>query len=161
MKPNRNSSAVTKADSTTTADDMQVSQTIAKPNVISRFSVSLFFRRTDEFAVSKTIKERLICKIVSAKNEDEAFGIAYKITKVQFENFDLVYQLTVPIPNEEPKQMADNFKQMRIEKGMTLREVEKATGISNSYLSQLETGKIKKPSYSVVTQLNALYANGL
>ena len=34
MKPNRNTSAGTKADSTTTADDMQVSQTIAKPNVV-------------------------------------------------------------------------------------------------------------------------------
>ena len=34
MKPNRNSSAGTKDDSSTTAENMQVSQTIAKPNVV-------------------------------------------------------------------------------------------------------------------------------
>ncbi len=37
MKSNRNSSAGTKADSTTTAEALQVSQTIAKPNVIGCF----------------------------------------------------------------------------------------------------------------------------
>jgi hypothetical protein len=37
-KLNSNSSAGTKADSTATADDMQVSQTIAKPNVVCCFS---------------------------------------------------------------------------------------------------------------------------
>lgn len=39
MKPNRNSSAGTKADSTTTADDTSVSQTIAKPLVVCSASL--------------------------------------------------------------------------------------------------------------------------
>ena len=121
----------------------------------SLFSVSLFYRRVIE--VTKITQERLVCRIVSAKNENEALGVAYNICKKQFENFDLVYELTVPIPNKEPNKMSDDFKGMRLKSGMTLREVRKATGISNSYLSQLETGKIKNPSYSVVLKLNTLY----
>lgn len=38
------------------------------------------------------------------------------------------------------------FKALRKTKGLTLREVEGKTGISNAYLSQLETGKVKQPS---------------
>jgi len=38
------------------------------------------------------------------------------------------------------------FKALREAKNLTLREVEKRTGISNAYLSQLETGKVKQPS---------------
>jgi DNA-binding Xre family transcriptional regulator len=50
-----------------------------------------------------------------------------------------------------------DFKQLRKQKGLTLREVEDITGISNAYLSQLETGKIKSPVYNVVRQLCELY----
>lgn len=39
----------------------------------------------------------------------------------------------------------------------TLRQVQDITGISNAYLSQLETGKIKNPSYSVIQKLLNLY----
>lgn len=38
------------------------------------------------------------------------------------------------------------FKALRNAKGLTLREVERATNVSNAYLSQLESGKIKQPS---------------
>ena len=38
------------------------------------------------------------------------------------------------------------LKKIRDDKGLTLREVEAATGISNAYLSQLEGDKIKQPS---------------
>lgn len=51
------------------------------------------------------------------------------------------------------------FKERRTKSGMTLREVETATGISNAYLSQLENGKIKRPSFDVVEKLHNLYAN--
>ncbi|WP_407522614.1 helix-turn-helix transcriptional regulator [Lacibacter sp. MH-610] len=51
-----------------------------------------------------------------------------------------------------------DFKLMRAKAGMTLRDVEKLTGISNAYLSQLERGKIKKPSHEVVLKLNSVYA---
>lgn len=50
-----------------------------------------------------------------------------------------------------------DFKQLRINKGLSLREVENITGISNSYLSQLERGKIKTPSYKTVRTLYLLY----
>lgn len=32
-------------------------------------------------------------------------------------------------------------------KGMSLRDLEKATGVSNALLSQIETGKIKSPGF--------------
>lgn len=51
------------------------------------------------------------------------------------------------------------FKMMREAKNLTLREVEYRTSISNSYLSQLETGKVKKPSYNTVCKLIDLYTN--
>jgi transcriptional regulator with XRE-family HTH domain len=49
------------------------------------------------------------------------------------------------------------IKSLRQEKGLTLREVEAATGISNAYLSQLESGKIKQPSPSNLFKLAELY----
>jgi HTH-type transcriptional regulator, competence development regulator len=42
-------------------------------------------------------------------------------------------------------------------KGLTLRAVEQATGVSNAYLSQLESGKIKQPSPIVLYKLSQLY----
>jgi transcriptional regulator with XRE-family HTH domain len=41
---------------------------------------------------------------------------------------------------------------------LTLREVEDASGVSNAYLSQLETGKITKPSPDFLHRLAELYA---
>jgi transcriptional regulator with XRE-family HTH domain len=43
---------------------------------------------------------------------------------------------------------------------MTLREVEEASGqnVSNAYLSQLETGRVKSPSPSVLRELATVYA---
>jgi transcriptional regulator with XRE-family HTH domain len=38
-----------------------------------------------------------------------------------------------------------------------LRDVEKATGISNAYLSQLETGKVENPSPHVLHKLADFY----
>ena len=49
---------------------------------------------------------------------------------------------------------------LRKAKGLSLREVEEATGkgVSNAYLSQLEKGKIKKPSPNVLHSLAEVYA---
>jgi len=49
---------------------------------------------------------------------------------------------------------------LRTAKGFSLREVEEATGnaVSNAYLSQLENGKIKKPSPNVLHSLADVYA---
>jgi transcriptional regulator with XRE-family HTH domain len=49
---------------------------------------------------------------------------------------------------------------LRSAKGLSLREVEEATGraVSNAYLSQLEKGRIQQPSPSVLHELAAVYA---
>ena len=48
---------------------------------------------------------------------------------------------------------------LRVAKGLSLREVEEATGkaVSNAYLSQLEKGRIRKPSPNVLHRLAAVY----
>jgi transcriptional regulator with XRE-family HTH domain len=38
-------------------------------------------------------------------------------------------------------------------KGMTLRDLEKVSGVSNSLISQIETHKIKNPGFTTVVQL--------
>jgi HTH-type transcriptional regulator, competence development regulator len=45
----------------------------------------------------------------------------------------------------------------RYRKMLSLRVVEQATGISNSYLSQVEHGKIKKPSPDILYKLAKIY----
>ena len=59
-------------------------------------------------------------------------------------------------PNELPGLLAD----LRVAKGLSLRQVEEATdqAVSNAYLSQLEKGKIRKPSPNVLHSLAAVYA---
>jgi transcriptional regulator with XRE-family HTH domain len=49
---------------------------------------------------------------------------------------------------------------LRTAKGLSLREVEEATdrAVSNAYLSQLEKGRIQKPSPHVLHSLAAVYA---
>lgn len=48
---------------------------------------------------------------------------------------------------------------VRAVKKLTLREVEEATGkeVSNAYLSQLETGKISRPSPNILLALSRVY----
>jgi transcriptional regulator with XRE-family HTH domain len=59
-------------------------------------------------------------------------------------------------PNELGALLAD----LRTAKGHSLREVEEATGkaVSNAYLSQLENGRIRKPSPNVLHSLAQVYA---
>src|SRR3990172_8851628 len=61
----------------------------------------------------------------------------------------------VGAPNELGALLAD----LRTAKGLSLREVEEATGkaVSNAYLSQLENGRIKKPSPNVLHSLAEVY----
>ncbi|MEL7421867.1 MAG: helix-turn-helix transcriptional regulator [Bacteroidota bacterium] len=51
----------------------------------------------------------------------------------------------------------DFFKAARQSKKLTLRQVEKVTGISNAYVSQLETNKVKHPSPNALYKLAELY----
>ena len=58
-------------------------------------------------------------------------------------------------PNELGGLLAD----LRTAKGFSLRQVEEATdkAVSNAYLSQLERGKIRKPSPNLLHSLAAVY----
>lgn len=38
-------------------------------------------------------------------------------------------------------------------KGWTLRDLEKASGVSNALISQIETGKVKDPGFATVVRL--------
>jgi len=55
------------------------------------------------------------------------------------------------------KSLGSTLKKSREQMKLTLKEVEKATKISNAYLSQLENDKIKQPSASILYKLAAVY----
>lgn len=57
----------------------------------------------------------------------------------------------------KPSTLGIQLKRFRLICLLTLRQVEDITGISNSYLSQLETGKIKRPSVNAIYKLSELY----
>lgn len=85
------------------------------------------------------------------KDIDVVVGLCDKIRKLERENKRLKDQL-----NAFMAPVLD-FRTLRRDSGLKLREVEEKTGISNAYLSQLETGKIENPSYKVVYALWKLY----
>lgn len=49
------------------------------------------------------------------------------------------------------------LKHLRLKNKKTLRDVEKETGILNAHLSQIESGKIRKPSYDIIKKLEVCY----
>jgi len=55
------------------------------------------------------------------------------------------------------KTLGSYLKQVRKERGLTLRAVEERTGISNAYLSQLENQKISDPSPRILHKLADCY----
>jgi transcriptional regulator with XRE-family HTH domain len=57
----------------------------------------------------------------------------------------------------EKSSLGKFLQSARESKGLTLRAVETSTGVSNAYISQLETGKILKPSPVVLGKLCDLY----
>jgi transcriptional regulator with XRE-family HTH domain len=58
---------------------------------------------------------------------------------------------------DQPFTLGEALRQMRMAQGLKLRDVEKAAGVSNAYLSQIETGKIDKPSPNILYKLAELY----
>ena len=58
-----------------------------------------------------------------------------------------------------PIELGAVLADLRTAKGLSLRDVEEATGkaVSNAYLSQLENGKIRKPSPNVLHSLAEVY----
>ena len=61
--------------------------------------------------------------------------------------------------SEKNKSLSLYLKELRITKDLSLRDVEKKTksGVSNAYLSQLESGKIAKPSPHILEYLASAY----
>lgn len=59
-----------------------------------------------------------------------------------------------------PNQLGALLADLRVARGLSLRQVEEATGkaVSNAYVSQLENGKIQKPSPNVLHRLAEVYA---
>lgn len=55
------------------------------------------------------------------------------------------------------EQLGSVLRSARLEKGLSLRRVESDTGISNGYLSQLETGRAVQPSPHLLRKLSDLY----
>lgn len=55
------------------------------------------------------------------------------------------------------KSLGEILKESRELKGLSLRDVEEITDISNAYLSQMENDKIKKPSADILHKLAGLY----
>jgi transcriptional regulator with XRE-family HTH domain len=53
--------------------------------------------------------------------------------------------------------LAEQLRRIRIVKDVSLREVEKVTGISNAYLSQLESGNATNPSPHILHKLAEFY----
>ena len=59
----------------------------------------------------------------------------------------------------QPSELGLLLADLRVAKGLSLRQVEEATerAVSNAYLSQLERGKIRKPSPNLLHSLAAVY----
>jgi transcriptional regulator with XRE-family HTH domain len=62
-------------------------------------------------------------------------------------------------PAVQRSQLGALLCDLRVAKGMSLRQVEQATekAVSNAYLSQLEKGKIRRPSPNVLHRLASVY----
>lgn len=59
--------------------------------------------------------------------------------------------------NEAPKNLGRFLREARQRKQLTLRAVESTTAISNAYLSQLESGRIRQPSPTLLHKLSEIY----
>jgi transcriptional regulator with XRE-family HTH domain len=59
--------------------------------------------------------------------------------------------------NIVPESLGLELRRIRKDRGYTLRHVESETGISNAYLSQLETGRAESPSPPMLQKLADLY----
>jgi len=53
--------------------------------------------------------------------------------------------------------LGEELRQVRALHRLSLRQVEEVTGISNAYLSQLETGKVAQPSPNYLYKLAEVY----
>lgn len=59
--------------------------------------------------------------------------------------------------NQIQPTLGSYLKSLRKARALSLRDVEERSGISNAFLSQLESGKVKRPSPVVLYKLAELY----
>ena len=67
---------------------------------------------------------------------------------------------TIPTSNRDltmAATLAERLQIWREAKGLSLRALEEKAGISNAYLSQIETGKVKEPSLTNLKKIAAAY----
>lgn len=64
---------------------------------------------------------------------------------------------TIIITMNTNNNLGPYLKALRDNQGLSLREVQSKTGISNAFLSQLESGKIKNPNPVMLYKLATLY----
>ena len=81
--------------------------------------------------------------------------LKWKDKAVHDANFKLKIGQIRSLPELNPMKL----KEMRKAKGLTQRDVDKQTGVSDANLSLIETGKVKSPSYDTVRKLYNLYNN--
>ncbi|HJT29531.1 MAG TPA: helix-turn-helix transcriptional regulator [Pyrinomonadaceae bacterium] len=61
------------------------------------------------------------------------------------------------MPKQTRLTLGEFLRKARNKAGLSLRDVEEETNVSNAYLSQLESEKIKQPSPVVLHKLSKLY----
>jgi transcriptional regulator with XRE-family HTH domain len=54
-------------------------------------------------------------------------------------------------------QLADELRELREQRSLTLRALSEGTGISNAYLNQLEHDKVREPSPNILAKLADFY----
>jgi transcriptional regulator with XRE-family HTH domain len=57
----------------------------------------------------------------------------------------------------DKNEFAEYIKNLRLSRGLTIKQVELYAGISNSYISMIETGKRDIPSPDVLKKLSKIY----
>lgn len=57
-----------------------------------------------------------------------------------------------------PKTLGQTLREERAKRDLSLRAVEKKTGISNAHLAQVEGGKIAQPEMAMLWELASLYS---
>lgn len=60
-------------------------------------------------------------------------------------------------PAADPPSLARELAEARHALGLSLREVERRTGIRNAHLSQIETGTIARPEMALLWELSVAY----
>lgn len=71
-------------------------------------------------------------------------------------NLEVIADMKKQVP-EEGSGLGEYLKNVRKAQQHTLRDVEEATGVSNAYLSQLEQGKMTKPSPHILHKVATFY----